>query len=445
MTSSGLFSPIFVPARLREAVSDRAWLQAMLDFEGALAEAQAEAGVIPAEVAGAIAVACRAEAFHAAELGAAGRGAGNPAAPLVSALTDEVGGEAAGYVHWGATSQDVLDSAAMLVARDALELVDAELQGVAAGCAALAEAHRDTPLVARTLMQQALPTTFGLKAAGWLVAVVGARKRLAELRGRLPAQLGGAAGTLAPLGDKGLAVVEGLAARLDLAAPELPWHTNRAPVVELGAALALAAGSIEKLALDVVLMSQTEVGELAEPSADGRGGSSTMPQKRNPVGSALAIACARRVRGAAGVLLEAMAQEHERAAGAWQSEWEPLGEALALTGGAAAHAREVVEGLEVNAERMRANLDAAGGQPMAESVMFALAGQLGRGEAKRVVGEAAQRAADNGLSLRDELVAGEAGDRLGEAELDRVLDPLGYLGSAGAFVDRALQLYRGAS
>ncbi|HEY8769411.1 MAG TPA: lyase family protein, partial [Thermoleophilaceae bacterium] len=289
MTSSGLFSPIFVPAALREAVSDRAWLQAMLDFEGALAEAEAEVGVIPAEAAGAIAVACRAEAFDAAELGAAGRGAGNPAAPLVSALTDAVGGEAAGYVHWGATSQDVLDSAAMLVARDALELIDAELEGVAAGCAALAEAHRDTPLVARTLMQQALPTTFGLKAAGWLMAVLGARTRLAKLRERLPAQLGGAAGTLAPLGDKGTAVVAGLAARLGLAAAELPWHTDRAHVAELGAALALAAGSIEKLALDVVLMSQTEVGELAEPSGEGRGGSSTLPQKRNPVGSALAI------------------------------------------------------------------------------------------------------------------------------------------------------------
>ncbi len=443
MTSSGLFSPIFVPAELRDAVSDRAWLQAMLDFEGALAEAEAEVGVIPSEAAGAIAVACRAEAFDAAELGAAGRDAGNPAAALVSALTAEVGGEAAGYVHWGATSQDVLDSAAMLVARDALELIDAELEGVAAACAALAEAHRDTPLVARTLMQQALPTTFGLKAAGWLVAVLGARTRLAQLRQRLPVQLGGAAGTLAPLGDKGPAVVEALATRLGLTAPELPWHTDRAPVVELGAALALAAGSIEKLALDVVLMSQTEVGELAEPSGEGRGGSSTMPQKRNPVGSALAIACARRVRGAAGMLLEAMAQEHERAAGAWQSEWEPLGEALALTGGAAAHMREVVEGLEVNTERMRANLDAAGGQPMAESVMFALAEQVGRAEAKRVVGEAAAQAADGGLSLRDELVAGEAGDRLGEAELDRALDPAGYLGSVGTFVDRALQLYRG--
>jgi 3-carboxy-cis,cis-muconate cycloisomerase len=439
LTSSELFSPIFVAPALRDAVSDRAWLQAMLDFEAALAAAEAEAGVIPAEAAQAIAAACRAEGFDPAAIGAAGRGAGNPAAPLVSALTETVGGETAGYVHWGATSQDVTDSAAMLIASRALALVEAELDGVAAGCAALAKRHRDTPMVARTLMQQALPTTFGLKAAGWLVGVLGARARLTELRGRLPAQFGGAAGTLAPLGDQGAAIAEDVATRLGLAVPALPWHTDREPVAELGGALALAAGALEKLALDVVLMSQTEVAEVAEPAGEGRGGSSTMPQKRNPVGSALAIACARRVRGAAGVLLAAMAQEHERAAGAWQSEWEPLGEALALTGGAAAHAREVVEGLEVHPDRMRANLDASGGQTQAENVMFALAGELGRSEAKRLVAEASQQGGD----LGDALKAGQAGQLLSGEQINRALDPTAYLGSAGAFVDRALGLYRG--
>jgi 3-carboxy-cis,cis-muconate cycloisomerase len=230
-----------------------------------------------------------------------------------------------------------------------------------------------------------------------------------------------------------------VATRLGLAVPALPWHTDREPVAELGSALALAAGALEKLALDVVLMSQTEVGEVAEPAGEGRGGSSTMPQKRNPVGSALAIACARRVRGAAGVLLAAMAQEHERAAGAWQSEWEPLGEALALTGGAAAHMREVVEGLEVRPDRMLANLGASGGQTQAESAMFALAGELGRSEAKRVVAEASQQ----GGELGDALKAGQAGQLLSEEEIDRALDPTAYLGSAAAFVDRALRLYRG--
>jgi 3-carboxy-cis,cis-muconate cycloisomerase len=420
LTSSELFGPIFVPAALRDAVSDRAWLQAMLDFEAALAAAEAEAGVLSSEVADAIAAACRADAFDPREIGEAGRGSGNPAAPLVSALTDAVGGDAAGYVHWGATSQDVVDSAAMLIARGALELVDAELAGLAAGCATLAEEHRDTLMVARTLMQEALPTTFGLKAAGWLVGVVEARRRLVELRDGLPAQLGGAAGTLAPLGEHGPAVVEGVARRLGLTAPALPWHTDRRRVAELGAALALAAGSVEKVALDVVLMSQSEVWEVAEPSGEGRGGSSTMPQKRNPVGSALAVACARRVRAAAGVLLGAMAGEHERAAGAWQAEWEPLSEALALTGGAAAHMREVIEGLEVRTDQMQGNL--AGADVMAESAMFALAERLGRHEAKRVVAEAGD--------LREAGVPEEA------------LDPANYLGSAGEFVDRALRIYR---
>jgi 3-carboxy-cis,cis-muconate cycloisomerase len=296
---------------------------------------------------------------------------------------------------------------------------------VSAGCAALAEAHRDTMMVARTLMQPALPTTFGLKAAGWLVAVVRARRRLAELRAGLPLQLGGAVGTLAPLGERGPEVVEGVARRLGLAAPALPWHTDRGRVAELGTALAVAAGAVEKIALDVVLMSQEEVAEVDEPSGAGRGGSSTMPQKRNPVGSALAIACTRRARGAAGVLLAAMSQEHERAAGAWQSEWEPLGEALALTGGAAAHVREVLEGLEVHPDQMRANLSGPGEELMAESAMFALADELGRAEAKRVVAQA------------DDL------RKLGVG--DDALNPENYLGSAGEFVDRALRIYREGS
>lgn len=437
--SSELFDPIFVPDALREAVSDRAWLEAMLEFEAALAEAEGEVGVIPQEAAAAIAAACSPDRFDASELGHAGRASGNPVVPLVERLTEAVEGDAAGYVHWGATSQDVLDSAAMLVSRRALGLVLEELDGVAAGCAALAGEHRSTPMVARTLLQQALPTTFGLKAAGWLVAVLEARRRLAEPQAGPAVQLGGAAGTLAPFGDAGPAVVAAVARRLELAEPALPWHTDRARVAGLGSALALAAGSVEKIALDVVLMAQTEVGEVSEPAPAGRGGSSTMPQKRNPVGSVLAIACARRVRGAAGVLLAAIAQEHERAAGAWQSEWQPLGDALALTGGAAAHVREVLEGLEVRPQRMRENLDAAGGQLLAESVMFALADRMGRGESKRAVSAAVDRAASSGRPLRDELLAGG----LDADEIDQALEPEGYLGSADAFIERALELYRG--
>jgi 3-carboxy-cis,cis-muconate cycloisomerase len=417
LTSSDLFGELFVPAAVRDAMSDRAWVQAMLDFEAALARACAREEVIPAEAAEQIAAACDADRFDAAALGRDGHAAANPAAPLVKALTEAVEGDGARYVHQGATSQDVMDTAAMLVTRGALVPVLEELGGVAAACAGLAREHRSTPMVARTLLQQALPTTFGLKAAGWLGGVADARERLAAFRPAV--QLGGAGGTLASLGDDGLRVLSALADELDLDEPVLPWHTARARVAELGASLAIAAGAVEKVALDVVLLAQTEIGEVAEASGDGRGGSSTLPHKRNPVGSALAIACARQVRGAAGVLLEAMPQEHERAAGAWQSEWPALPDALAYAGGAAAALREALDGLEVRPERMRQNLD---GLVMAESAATALAAKLGRSEAH----ERVQAAVREGRPL-SELVAAEA------------LDPSSYLGSAETLVDRALE------
>jgi 3-carboxy-cis,cis-muconate cycloisomerase len=420
-----------VPDALLEAVSGRAWVQALLDAEAALAAAEARAGLIPAEAAEAIAAACRADGFDAEALAREGRASGNPVVPLVRELTERVEGDAAGYVHWGATSQDVLDTAAMLVARRALEPIVADLDAVAAACAELAEAHRSTPMAARTLMQQALPTTFGLKAAGWLVAVMEARAGLAGVQ--LPVELGGAAGTLASLGDKGLEVLQSFAEELDLAEPALPWHNNRLGVAGLGATLAIAAGAVEKVALDLVLMAQTEVGELAEASGQGRGGSSTMPHKRNPVGSIRARACASRVRGATGVLLEAMVGEHERAAGAWQGEWGALSDALAYAGGAAASVREALDGMEVRPERMRENLNRGGESLLAESATMALAETLGRAEAKRLVEEAVRA----GGSLRE----GLAGHLSGE-ELDRALDPAGYLGAAEASVDRALEAYR---
>jgi 3-carboxy-cis,cis-muconate cycloisomerase len=431
LTSSDPFTPVFVPDALLEAVSGRAWVQAMLDAEAALAAAEARAGLIPAEAAKAIAAACRADGFDAEALAREGRASGNPVVPLVRELTERVEGDAAGYVHWGATSQDVLDTAAMLVARRALEPIVADLDAVAAACAELAEAHRSTPMAARTLMQQALPTTFGFKAAGWLVAVMEARGALAALE--LPVELAGAAGTLASLGDNGLAVVRGLAEELGLAEPALPWHTNRIGVAGLGATLAIGAGAVEKIALDVVLMAQTEVGELAELAGDGRGGSSTMPHKRNPVGSIRARACASRVRGAAGILLEGMAGEHERAAGAWHAEWGALCDALAFAGGAAASVREALDGVEVRPDRMRENLARGGDLLLAESATMALAGRMGRAEAKRVVEEAIGA----GGSLREGLAG-----HLSEEELDRALDPARYLGSAEAFVDRALEAYR---
>ncbi|HEY1275852.1 MAG TPA: 3-carboxy-cis,cis-muconate cycloisomerase [Thermoleophilaceae bacterium] len=432
-----LFGPIFVPDPVREAVSDRAWLQAMLDFEAALAVAEARARVIPLQAAEAIGAACRADRFDAGRIARKGRGSGNPAAPLASALRAALPDEAARWVHWGATSQDVLDTAAMLVARRALDLVLADLDGVATACARLADAHRATPMAGRTLLQQAVPTTFGLKAAGWLVAVSEATDRLRAIqRERLAVELGGAAGTLSALGDQGPHVLALLAEELGLAEPVVPWHTARGRVAELGAELALTAGVLAKIALDVVLLAQTEVGEVAEAAG---GGSSAMPHKRNPVAATLVRACAPQVQAQAGVLVAAMAQEHERAAGAWHSEWEALSRALELTGGAGARAREMVEGLRIDPERMRANLDATGGLLMAEHVMVVLTEKVGGPEASRLVEAAASRARDEGLSLGDAL-ATDPGVELSDDEIRRALDPESYLGAADAFVQRALDL-----
>jgi 3-carboxy-cis,cis-muconate cycloisomerase len=382
------FTAIFVPDALADAVSDAAWLAALLDAERALVEAEAEAGIVPAGAAAAIAAACRADLYDVDALAHEGRAAGNPVEPLVRAIRAQVGDEHADFVHRGATSQDMLDSAAMLVAQRARLLIDAELDGVAAACAHLAEGHRGTVMAARTLLQQAVPTTFGYKAAGWLVGVVEARTRLAAIE--LPAQLGGAAGTLAALGNDGPEVVRLFAARLGLHEPALPWHTRRTSIVDLAGALAGAVSAAAKIGTDVVLLAQTEVGEVTE--AQG-GASSTMPHKRNPTNAILAAACARHARANAAVLLECAVQEHERAAGAWHAEWHALATALAATGGAAAAIRRSLDGLQVDVPRMRANIT---------DETFSEARRLG---------------------------------------ID-ASSPEDYLGAAGTFVDRALALYR---
>jgi 3-carboxy-cis,cis-muconate cycloisomerase len=420
-----MFERIFVPAEFRDALSDGAWLQAMLDAERALASAEARAGVIPAEAADAIGVACGAGRFDPVAILEQGREPGNPVEPLVRALTEAVGGTAGGYVHWGATSQDILDTAAMLVSRNVLDLILERLAGVAGECMRLAEEYRSTPMAGRTVLRQAVPTTFGLKGAGWLVAVLEARRGLARVRQEgLAVQLGGAAGTLASLGESGPRVLHLFAEELELHEPIAPWHTNRVRVAELGAALAVAAGALAKIGLDVALLGQTEVGEATE---SGGGVSSTMPQKRNPVGSALAVACARHVQAHAGVLLAALPQEHERALGAWLSEWTALSGALAYTGGAVEAAGRALSGLEVDPVRMRANLELAGGLVMSERVSYVLAEQVGRRKAFERVAEAAA----SGRPLAEEL------------DIDaEYLDPTSYLGSADEFVDRALAFYR---
>ena len=442
-----LFRPIFVPGRFRDAVSGGAWLRAMLDAEGALAVAGARAGLLPREAAEVIVSCCRTLRFDPGEIGARGRPAGNPVPALVGALTAEVSKsseEAGRHVHKGATSQDITDTAAMLVCRRCVDLILAETDAAAAACARLAGEHRDTLMAGRTLLQQALPTTFGLKVAGWLHSVLEARGGLRGVRRTgLAAQLGGAAGTLASLGDAGPAVLREFARELGLAEPVVPWHTDRTRISVVGDALSLLAGVLEKISTDVILMAQTEVGEVAEPAAEARGSSSTLPHKRNPILSVTAAANARRARDLCNTLRGAMPQEHERAAGAWHTEWEALSEALALTGGAAANVREVLEGLEVHPGTMRRNLEKTKGMLLAENVATVLSAKMGRLEAHDLVGAACRRALREDRHLRDELVEDEnVRAVLSEGEIDAALDPAGYLGSAGVFVDRALEHYR---
>ena len=427
------FEDILVPDDLRDAVSDRAWLAALLEAERALASAEAIAGVIPPDAARAIADRCRPELSDEAALAESGRAAGNPVEPLVRELAAAVGGGASAFVHVGATSQDIMDTAAMLVSKRALQLVCGRLGAAAARCAELTGAHRSTVMAGRTLLQHAVPTTVGVKCAVWLVALMDARDGLERIRrDRLAAQLGGAAGTLAALGDRGLEVARLFACELGMPEAAMPWHADRQRIAELGTALATTAGAAAKIAGDIVLLSQTEVGEVAEGAG---GASSTMPQKHNPVASVRAVACARPARGHASVLLAAVAGEHERAAGAWQSEWAALSGALACAGGAAAHVAEALAGLEVDADRMRQNLDATGGMVLAERVSQVLAPRLGRAAAHEVVSDAAATG-----SFRWALVAdGRVG--LTTDEVDALLDPDAYLGSAEALIDRALGRY----
>jgi 3-carboxy-cis,cis-muconate cycloisomerase len=440
----GLFGPIFTTDEMVTATSDRAWLQAMLDVEAALAQAEADAGIIPDSAARAIAACCVADHFDIDGLGRSARLSGNPVIPLVAALTDRVGGVAGGWVHWGATSQDILDSAAMLVARRSVDVVLTDLDGMAAACADLADQHRETLMAGRTLLQHALPITFGLKAAGWLGSTLDVRLRLGEVRdNRLAAQLGGAAGTLASLGPQGPDVMANLAARLGLSAPLLPWPTARARIADLATALAIVAGATGKVALDVALLMQTEVAEAFEPAGPGRGGSSTLPQKRNPVGAASISAAVRRTHALVPVILGAMVQEHERAVGGWQAEWQTLTEMLRLTGGAVARAREMLAGLEVDPARMLANVDLTAGRLMAERVTLHLAKGTGRSQAKDIVAAAAARSATSGRTLREELVDDPAvAGQLSAGDLDELFDPTGYLGASNVFIDRVLESYR---
>jgi 3-carboxy-cis,cis-muconate cycloisomerase len=442
-----LFSTLFVPEELSAAVDDRAWIQAMLDVEAALAAAEAAAHLIPISAAEAIAVFCSAGRFDVDALMRDARSVGNPAEPLVRALRRVVPSHARDFVHHGATSQDILDTAAMLVTRRALILIEEDLSGIATDLALLAEKHRSALMAGRTLLQQAVPITFGLKAAGWLAGATRARTLLRRVQGEaLAVQLGGAAGSLASLNGAGISVLEEFARRLQLAEPALSWHTERTRIAEIAGALSLTAGVLDTIALDITLLAQTEVGEVVEGGDERQGGSSTMPHKQNPVRAVMVRACVREAQAQAGVLFRSMAQEHERAAGAWQAEWPALAGALACTGASAWWLSQSLRGLEVRPERMRANLDATGGLIMAEHVASSLAATIGTAEAHELVRSLSLRARDEERSLTQLLVQDDtASAHMALGEIERVTDPASYLGSTNAFIDRALALHKAST
>ncbi|MFN4165272.1 MAG: 3-carboxy-cis,cis-muconate cycloisomerase [Ferrovibrio sp.] len=443
----GIFAPLFAGPAIAAVFSDHAHLQGMLDFEAALARAEAKTGVIPQAAVAPIVSACAAETYDLTVLATAAAKAGNTAIPVVKMLTARVAeadGEAARYVHWGATSQDAMDTGLVLQLRQALALMEADLSRLSAALAVLAANHKQTPMVGRTWLQHALPVTFGLKAAGWLDAIERHRARLAELKPRLLVlQFGGAAGTLAALDDKGLQVAAALAEDLNLGLPAMPWHGARDRVVELATMLALLTGSLGKMARDIALLMQTDVGEAFEPAGEGRGGSSTMPHKRNPVTAAVVLAAATRVPHLAGSLLSGMAQEHERGLGGWHAEWQVLPELVQLSAGALAQMADTIEGLEVDADRMRANLDVTNGLIMAEAVTMALGAKIGRLAAHQRVEAAAKQAVSEKRHLRDVLAEDAVVvQQLGAETLGQLFDPLGYTGMAATLVDRVLAARR---
>ncbi|SPB16552.1 3-carboxy-cis,cis-muconate cycloisomerase [Caballeronia novacaledonica] len=430
-------------AAANEVWSPRATVQAMLDVEAALARVSALHGVIPPGAVEAIVAACDADNIDADALMTGAQAGGNLAIPLVKQLTAVVkanDAEAAKYVHWGATSQDIIDTGVVLQLRAALDLLDADLRVLSDALVVQAQAHQKTPMIGRTWLQQALPITLGLKFAQWLDAVTRHRQRLVELKARaLALQFGGAAGTLASLRDKALPVAASLAEDLKLTLPALPWHTQRDRIAEAASFFGMLTGTLGKIARDISLMMQTEVGEVAEPAAAGKGGSSTMPHKRNPVGCAAVLTAATRAPNLVATIFAGMVQEHERALGGWQAEWEALPDLARLTAGALANIVGIVPAIEVNVERLARNLDVTNGLVLGEAVMLALGDAIGRLDAHKLVEGASKASVANGTSLFDELAANEILARhLSQDQLKLLLDPANYVGEAQAFVAAAI-------
>lgn len=425
---------------MRAVMGERAFLARMLEVEAALARAQARLGIVPEAAAKAITAAADVDRLDLPALAAATRNTGYPVVGLVKQLSALAGAEAGRWTHWGATTQDIMDTAVVLQVREALGLIGTELEAVIAGLARLARTHRGTVMAGRTHLQHALPVTFGYKAAVWLSPLITMRERLAQLRPRVERlQFGGAAGTLASLGEQGPAVQAELAKELGLAVPDIPWHVARDGIAEAVAFLGLLTGALSKLATDVILLMQTEVAEVAEPHQEGRGGSSTMPQKRNPISCEYIIAQARGVQALVPQMLAAMAQDQERGTGPWQAEPLAVGQAFLLAHGALAQARVIAEGLTVDAARMQRNLDSTGGLIVAEAVMMGLAPVMGRGDAHHVVHHACDIALAEGVPLAEALLRDrQVSGKLTREQVERLTDPRHYLGAAEAFLDRVL-------
>jgi 3-carboxy-cis,cis-muconate cycloisomerase len=438
---SHLLSPLHASAAMRGVMSDRARLQRMLDFEAALARAEAAIGIITATGAVDIADACNAERYNIGALMEAAASSGSFAIAVIDALTLDVARRnkhSAGFVHWGATGQDMIDTALVLDLRAAIDALLIDLDTAIKGFTALAGRHRRTLTVARTLMQQALPMPFGLRLAGYAAALARSRDRLTRLRrDALALQFGGAAGTLAALGEHGFGIAERVAALLDLQLPEAPWHSHRDRLAEVAAAFGILAGTCGKIARDVALMMQTELGEAFEPESPGRGASSTLPHKRNPAGVAAALAAATVAPNLVATIFAAQVQELERGVGGMQSEWTTYPALALVTSGALDAVVQIAEGLETDVDRMRANLELSGGRIMTEAITFALAEKIGRVEAYRLVQELCQRADQDKRSLKDVLSSDLRIKQLMRApEIDKLFIPLTYQGSAQLFIER---------
>lgn len=467
----GLFAGVFARGTVAgggAVADDTAWLRAMLAAEAGLARALERAGAAPAGAGAAVTEAARAEDFGPEDLAELSRAAtltGTPVPGLARVLARKVANPAGrSAVHQGATSQDIMDTAAMLIARDALIAAESDLRAAAAAVAGLAQAHRSTLMIGRTLLQQAVPTTFGVVAAGWLAGLDSAIEWLAFVRDtRLAVQLGGATGTLASLGGSGAQVKSLMAQELGLADPPLPWHTERLRIIDVATAAARATATLSAVARDVTLLAQAEVGEVAEggetdsagtdrrgDGAPRRGGSSAMPNKSNPLAAVAILGCAKQAPGLLATLVASAEQEHQRAAGAWHAEWQPYGHLLQLAVSAAAWARDLLTHLHVDKSRMAANLAEAGGLPLAERVTALLRGSLGAPAAHDLVAVAAAKSASSGVPLRDVLLATpEIEDKLTQAgitqdQVERALDPASYLGAAQAFIAAALAAHAAA-